>query len=69
MDSTALASTSAANSRAQIAAAVTQQVIKNEQAAGQQLVAMIEQSSSNLKAVTSGSATQPGVGTRLDKQV
>lgn len=69
MDSAVIATSGVVNSRQQIAAAVSEQVIKNEQAAAQQLVAMIDQSSANLQAVTSSSPTAPGVGTKVDKQV
>ena len=71
MEPVAIATSAAANNQAQIGAAAAQKMMKINQDASEQLVAMIETAAANSQALaaSSGSATAAGVGTRLDRQV
>lgn len=69
MDSVALNSTSAAQSRAQTQIQLVQKMTKMNVDADRQMVAVIEANAANARAVAQESATAPGVGTRVDRQV
>ena len=72
MEPVAIASAAMANSQAQIGAAAAQKMMKMNHEAAQQLVAMIDQATANSVALAAaqsiGSATGPGIGTRIDRQ-
>lgn len=68
MDTLSLASSSAASSRAQTQAQLVQSMNKMNAEADQQIVAVIEASAANARALTEGSSKAPGVGTRVDRQ-
>ncbi len=73
MESIAIATAAAADTKGTIGAAAAQKMLKANHEATQQLVAMIDQAAANSAALADsqrvGSATAPGVGNRLDKQV
>ncbi|MEM6711886.1 MAG: hypothetical protein AAF590_06340 [Pseudomonadota bacterium] len=69
MESAALATSSAVNAQGQIRTEAAQRLLTVSQEAEQQVVELIDSSTSNLQSVSSGSSTAPGVGTRLDRQV
>ncbi|GAB5509846.1 MAG: hypothetical protein Rhims3KO_12470 [Hyphomicrobiales bacterium] len=72
MEPTAIASSAMTNAQAQVGAAAGQKMVKMSAEAAQQVVAMLDQAVSNSASIAAsqsgGSATAPGVGTRVDKQ-
>lgn len=68
MDVLSLAAGSAGASRAQTQAQLVQAMNKMNEDADRQIADMIAASAANARAIVEGSATAPGVGTRIDRQ-